>query len=82
MHKGGFFHRDVKPENVLVAQDGSLKLADFGEAREIRSLPPFTEYVSTRWYRAPELLLHSRTYNSAVDLWACGCVMAELMLGK
>lgn len=55
-----------------------VKLADFGLAREIRSLPPYTEYVSTRWYRAPELLLHSKTYNSPVDIWACGCIFAEL----
>ncbi len=52
MHKMGFFHRDIKPENMLVKGD-VVKIADFGLAREIRSKPPFTEYVSTRWYRAP-----------------------------
>lgn len=57
-HKQGFFHRDMKPENMLVLGD-VIKLADFGLAREIRSRPPFTDYVSTRWYRAPELLLRS-----------------------
>ena len=56
----------------------SLKLADFGQAREIRSRPPYTEYVSTRWYRAPEQLLHSTAYNSPIDVWAAGCIMAEL----
>ena len=56
----------------------SLKLADFGQARDIRSRPPYTEYVSTRWYRAPEQLLHSTSYNSPIDVWAAGCIMAEL----
>lgn len=57
MHKHGFFHRDLKPENVLVNIQGVLKIIDFGLAREIRSRPPYTDYVATRWYRAPEILL-------------------------
>ncbi len=73
MHKHGFFHRDLKPENLL-SKGNVLKIADFGlvliiyniKAREIRSRPPFTEYVSTRWYRAPEILLKSTVYNSPV----------------
>ena len=77
MHKHGFFHRDIKPENLLVKGD-TVKVADFGLAREIRSRPPYTFYVSTRWYRAPELLLQSRSYNSPIDTWAIGCIMAEL----
>jgi protein kinase len=77
MHKHGFFHRDVKPENMLIKGD-TCKVADFGLAREIRSRPPFTDYVSTRWYRAPEVLLRSTSYNSPIDTWACGCIMAEL----
>uniref|UniRef100_A0A7S1IRK4 Protein kinase domain-containing protein n=1 Tax=Eutreptiella gymnastica TaxID=73025 RepID=A0A7S1IRK4_9EUGL len=79
MHKHGFFHRDLKPENLLVAGD-VVKVADFGLAREIRSRPPYTEYVSTRWYRAPEILLHSFNYNSPIDLWASGVIMAELYM--
>jgi len=79
MHKQGYFHRDMKPENVLI-KDGVLKLADFGLAREVRSRPPYTQYVSTRWYRSPELLLRSPTYNSPVDIWACGAIMAELFM--
>ena len=77
MHKHGFFHRDIKPENILVKGD-VIKIADFGLAREIRSRPPFTDYVSTRWYRGPEVLLRSTSYNSPIDIWAMGCIMAEL----
>ncbi|CAH8673018.1 unnamed protein product [Schistosoma haematobium] len=77
MHKQGFFHRDMKPENLLCNGPETVKLADFGLAREIRSQPPYTDYVSTR-YRAPEVLLRSTSYNSPVDLFAVGCIMAEL----
>ncbi|XP_035832564.1 cyclin-dependent kinase F-4 isoform X3 [Helianthus annuus] len=77
MHQHGYFHRDLKPENLLVSK-GLIKIADFGLAREITSQPPYTEYVSTRWYRAPEVLLQSPKYGSAVDLWAMGAIMAEL----
>ena len=79
MHKHGFFHRDMKPENLLVKGD-LVKIADFGLAREIRSRPPFTDYVSTRWYRAPENLLRSTNYNSPVDIFATAAIMAELYL--
>jgi serine/threonine protein kinase len=79
MHKHGFFHRDLKPENLL-ASDEIVKIADFGLAREIRSRPPFTDYVSTRWYRAPEILLRSTTYNSPIDIFAMGAIMAELYM--
>lgn len=77
VHKHGYFHRDMNPENLLVSGD-AVKLADFGLAREIRARPPFTDYVSTRWYRAPEVLLRSTVYNSPLDIWACGGIMAEL----
>jgi len=79
MHRSGFFHRDMKPENLMI-QSGVLKIVDFGLAREIRSKPPFTDYVSTRWYRAPEILLRSTSYNSPVDIFALGAIMAELYL--
>ena len=89
MHTHGFFHRDIKPENILIKYSAApgerydtLKIADFGLAREIRSLPPFTEYVSTRWYRAPEVLLRSKTYNSPIDTYAVGCISAELFTTK
>lgn len=78
VHKHGFFHRDMKPENLLCMGPELVKIADFGLAREIRSKPPYTDYVSTRWYRAPEVLLRSPTYSAPIDLWAVGCIMAEL----
>jgi protein kinase len=85
LHRHGFFHRDIKPENLLVTEAtngntiGTVKLADFGQTREIRSRPPFTDYVATRWYRAPEILDGSGKYNSPVDIWAAGCVLGELI---
>ena len=79
MHKYGFFHRDMKPENLLLTGK-KVKIADFGLAREIRSIPPYTEYVSTRYYRAPECILRSTNYNSPIDIWAVGCIMAEMYM--
>lgn len=78
MHKHGFFHRDIKPENLLCNGPELVKIADFGLARELRSRPPYTDYVSTRWYRAPEVLLRSTNYSSPIDLWAVGCIVSEL----
>ncbi|XP_063741588.1 serine/threonine-protein kinase MAK-like isoform X2 [Eleginops maclovinus] len=78
VHKHGYFHRDMKPENLLCMGPELVKIADFGLAREIRSQPPYTDYVSTRWYRAPEVLLKSNCYSSPIDIWALGCIMAEL----
>lgn len=81
IHTAGFMHRDLKPENLLVKGDW-VKVADFGLAKEIRSRLPFTEYVSTRWYRAPEIVLRSPHYNSPIDVWAMGAILAELFLGR
>ncbi|KAK5620938.1 hypothetical protein CRENBAI_016454 [Crenichthys baileyi] len=78
VHKHGYFHRDLKPENLLCMGLELVKIADFGLAREIRSQPPYTDYVSTRWYRAPEVLLKSNSYSSPIDIWAVGCIMFEL----
>ncbi|KAF2904907.1 hypothetical protein ILUMI_01263 [Ignelater luminosus] len=78
IHRHGFFHRDLKPENLLCSGPELVKIADFGLVREIRSRPPYTDYVSTRWYRAPEVLLHSTTYGTPIDLWAVGCIASEI----
>jgi serine/threonine protein kinase len=69
MHSKGYFHRDIKPENLLMKGD-VVKVADLGLAREILSLPPYTDYVSTRWYRAPEVLLRSPNYNAPIGTYA------------
>lgn len=81
MHKQNFFHRDLKPENILINED-NVKIADFGLAKEIRTRPPFTDYVATRWYRSPEVILKSKNYNSPIDIFAVGAIMAELYNSK
>lgn len=79
MHEKGYFHRDLKPENLLVSKD-VIKIGDLGMAKEIHSKPPYTGYVTTRWYRAPEVLLRAGVYGPEVDMWAMGAIMAELMI--
>jgi serine/threonine protein kinase len=87
-------HRDIKPENFLIngnsTTDASsentmgIKLADFGLAKDFKKSRggAHTEYVATRWYRAPELVLRQPTYDQSVDMFALGCIMAELYLGR
>jgi serine/threonine protein kinase len=79
-------HRDVKPENFLVNETSGrdvLKLADFGLAKHTSNENnKLTEYVSTRWYRAPELALETANYGLKVDIFALGCIMAEMYLGR
>jgi renal tumor antigen len=69
--------RDIKPENILITDD-QLKVADFGSCRGIYSKMPYTEYISTRWYRAPESLLTDGYYNHKMDTWGVGCVFFEI----
>lgn len=84
IHSADVIHRDLKPGNILVTLQGVLKICDFGLARGINSkyfkqkAAPITNYVATRWYRAPELMLSNKRYSKAVDLWAVGCILAEL----
>lgn len=80
-HRNWILHRDMKPNNLLISADGVLKLADFGLAREYADdRARMTCQVVTRWYRCPELLLGARSYSTGVDVWAAGCIFAELML--
>jgi cyclin-dependent kinase-like len=91
-HQNKIIHRDIKPENLLVHLDGSLKLCDFGFARVtyLKSTPQkllqngesLTDYVATRWYRAPELLLSQEQYGKPVDMWAIACILAEMSDGR
>ena len=79
MHRNGIFHRDIKPENILIKGDNSIKLADLGSCKGIYLKHPFTEYISTRWYRAPECLLTDGYYNFKMDIWGVGCVLFEML---
>ncbi len=79
LHRCGVMHRDIKPQNILVTQGCDARLCDFGLARGTEpSDLKLTKYVATRWYRAPEVLLESRTYGPAMDVWSIGCTIAEL----
>ena len=82
-HEHNCIHRDVKPENILVTKEGIVKLCDFGFARLLTGPgDEYTDYVATRWYRAPELLVGDTQYGPPVDVWAIGCVFGELLSGN
>lgn len=80
MHGRGFLHRDIKPENFVIGKRSyEVKMIDFGTVKDLgKSAGPLTTYVSTRWYRSPELVLRSHNYGFVSDIFAVGCVMAEL----
>ncbi len=82
-HDNRVLHRDLKPQNLLINTQGQLKLADFGLARAF-GIPvnTFSNEVVTLWYRAPDVLLGSRTYNTSIDIWSAGCIMAEMFTGR
>ncbi|CAN2388888.1 Cyclin-dependent kinase-like 2 [Pristimantis euphronides] len=82
-HNHNIIHRDIKPENILVSHSGVVKLCDFGFARTLAAPGEvYTDYVATRWYRAPELLVGDIKYGKAVDLWAIGCLVTEMLTGE
>ncbi|EGC46119.1 cyclin-dependent protein kinase [Histoplasma capsulatum var. duboisii H88] len=82
-HENRVLHRDLKPQNLLINTKGQLKLGDFGLARAF-GIPvnTFSNEVVTLWYRAPDVLLGSRTYNTSIDIWSAGCIMAEMYTGR
>ncbi|KAG8387738.1 hypothetical protein BUALT_Bualt02G0052600 [Buddleja alternifolia] len=82
IHSAGVIHRDLKPSNLLLNANCDLKICDFGLARPNSENDAMTEYVVTRWYRAPELLLNSSEYTAAIDVWSVGCIFMELMNRK
>ena len=80
VHSAGVVHRDLKPSNILINENCDLKICDFGLAR-IQD-PQMTGYVSTRYYRAPEIMLTWQKYDVEVDIWSAGCIFAEMLDGK
>lgn len=90
LHSAQVIHRDLKPSNLLLNSNCDLKVCDFGLARCLASSDQsrenmvgfMTEYVATRWYRAPEIMLSFQEYTTAMDIWSCGCILAEMIMGK
>ncbi|KAF5338421.1 hypothetical protein D9758_012222 [Tetrapyrgos nigripes] len=81
-HENQVLHRDLKPQNLLINRKGELKLGDFGLARAFGvPVNTFSNEVVTLWYRAPDVLLGSRTYSTSIDVWSCGCIFAEMISG-
>uniref|UniRef100_A0A452YPB5 Protein kinase domain-containing protein n=1 Tax=Aegilops tauschii subsp. strangulata TaxID=200361 RepID=A0A452YPB5_AEGTS len=79
VHSANVLHRDLKPSNLFLNANCDLKIADFGLARTTSETDLMTEYVVTRWYRAPELLLNCSQYTAAIDVWSVGCILGEII---
>jgi mitogen-activated protein kinase 15 len=85
IHSAGLIHRDLKPSNILISSDCSIKVCDFGVSRTFNpdaASEPLTDYIATRWYRSPEVLFGSSNYGIGIDMWAMGCILAELVSGR
>ena len=85
IHSADIIHRDLKPSNIFINSDCHIKLGDFGLARTLDHNPHIqnmvTEYVATRWYRAPEMILAAQKYGKPIDMWSVGCILYELLVG-
>jgi mitogen-activated protein kinase 15 len=85
VHGAGLIHRDIKPSNILIDSRCHVKLCDFGLCRSIASHNKdhlLTDYIATRWYRPPEVLLCSRVYSDKIDIWATACIICEMITGR
>lgn len=88
IHSSNVIHRDLKPSNILVNENFEIKICDFGLSRSLNSVeldannPTLTDYVATRWYRAPEILIGTENYGKEIDMWSLGCILSEIVIER